>query len=404
MPLNDAWNSVTLAAECSSILAAFWGPGEKDAATARARELWGNEIRGFAVNADASRVGMLVLEYPDIVVHLFAGASRREHMLGYMNGMLQAGTFIDTAWVNSYASDIAATVPSLMVGYGISQVKPQLVVGHSLGGVVALILAFAMTRQQQNWGLVRCVTFGSPKPGDRDAAAAMSRMNLVRWQTDGDPVPHIWPDARTTPVLLAITPFRILTAGEGTVQPQGGALIYPDGRVADGYLPPEVSGWFDTDLVTWWRAISGRVAHPHHALEYARRFSLARLANPPGGPALQGQNQPLPPRVEPLRRVDVQRQAAAVIAQVHDAPPGGSTHGNPPSKGVFRYQKIDELYVVFWLDVRVASFKKGRTARKMVTAGNRFVGNYLRAPFGTGDQLNEAAQAFVSMMEADALP
>lgn len=72
--------------------------------------------------------------------------------------------------------------------------KPIHLTGHSLGGAIALILGWHLTRE--GYKVARIVTFGQPKPGSR-GLDRLAGLPIQRVTLDGDPVPLVPPTTVT---------------------------------------------------------------------------------------------------------------------------------------------------------------------------------------------------------------
>lgn len=78
------------------------------------------------------------------------------------------------------------------------EIKPQLdkkravdIVGHSLGGAVALSLGMILDHEGYRVGVIH--TYGQPKVTDREGSARFAHLNVIRVVTDKDVVPLVPP-------------------------------------------------------------------------------------------------------------------------------------------------------------------------------------------------------------------
>ncbi len=169
---------------------------------------------------------------------------------------------------------------------GADPTAPVFLCGHSYGGVTASILA-ARYRAAQPRRQIRCLTFGSPKPGDQRLQDLLKTVQMLSMANTGDIVTSLPPNfIELAPVQISLglttlgvwaswirEPSRQLQHSDGSLTPSGGALLD-----------------FATLLALANNAISGTNPGPvlsHPIGEYRRRINVrCPLPEWPVSPAL----------------------------------------------------------------------------------------------------------------------
>jgi hypothetical protein len=95
------------------------------------------------------------------------------------------------AWsTEQFWANTSVSLGSIISGDGAASAKKITLVGHSWGGVALSLLQAVIAIARGTDGL-QILTYGSPKPGDARAAAAIARVNHVHLANDDDPIPII---------------------------------------------------------------------------------------------------------------------------------------------------------------------------------------------------------------------
>ena len=400
MPITDPYDSYQIGMDGASVCDSFWLRNSEEDAMITAKNRWGRTpVRFLEVAMTPNSPPAVILEYDSVVVTVIGGAMTLRHCVAFLSGMLGGGISLGTSQLNTACMAFIETVNGQWGGGGFTKTKRQLIIGHSFGGACAELFGLAMLAQPGQWGVPEVVTFGSPKPGDADAARAARGLRLIRWMNEGDPVPRIYPDREESNVLRIITPLDLRCAGYGTVQWHGGAEIGNDGIVRAKVFPDRVAGDFASDLASWWFRLSGNPGHPHHAFEYFDR--LRRLRDfegelPPVVPPRNVEAENRPPRAT-LADLQAERRAdIAALPPPTEVLPGSLMAG---AEKFWTYKHEDGLYNVYFLGQFVCAHKSVGRAKKLCAGGNKMAANYLNSPLGDSDQMRAAMDNFLTAMD-----
>lgn len=182
-----------------------------------------------------------------------SGAQTLYMFSGLLDGYTQAPRDNPAGRINPFALSVANRLADQLIE-AVGNWTNLLIGGYSYGA----ILATAMYRKivsSIGAGDVRCITYGSPKPGDAGFASffrpARSRQ-LIQYANDIDPVPYVYPNAEQAPHLHSLVSPQ-LSRVESSYEHVGTfnqiawngmvttPVNYPDGIVGE----PEaaIAGW-----------------------------------------------------------------------------------------------------------------------------------------------------------------
>lgn len=395
MPLTDSFDSLRFALDCAKILEEMWDQQWHQEGFRVAQIMWG--ARGPHMNRlpTATAPWAMVLDFPSVVVKIFAGCSSRAHVTGVINGYtIRAFSMLPPA-VNAFALAAGDELALAMNLTPAQKSKPQINIGHSLGGMIATLMTAAEHSNPAIWGESRCVTFGTPKVGQQAFVDAIRPMRVIRYMNAGDPVPRIYPDNAESRAAQLLTDPLAALFGNLYMQSHGGCLLNGANPPVADVLPPRVDGDFRGELVAWWNSVSGVNAHPHHVGWYRRTLEAllapqAAAANPQM-PAGNVGEEPRPA----LRLHDVNQQMAEIAGEFIDAPDPVTPVGTVRPRPWWYYRKLHGVYLVFCSENRVAVFKSRAKAKRMVRGGNLLVNNWERAALGTESQLRDAIGTYL---------
>lgn len=189
-----------------------------------------------------------------------------------------------------------------------------LVVGHSYGGAVALVLG-ELLREARVSRTVSVITYGSPRPGDESFAVAVIGLPSVRWMNSQDPVPRFPPQPAEAPGLYTLLPSVVVAQLTVWQQAGAGLVVYRNGIVSALGLPPLTVPVSELALADWAAGSMGFGDPMHSATSYVTSL-FAVGSQKPQSPAEVGQlignvsgERPLPlvpadvPLVDAVREV-----------------------------------------------------------------------------------------------------
>lgn len=178
------------------------------------------------------------------------------------------------------------------------------VVGHSMGGVVASLLAYLMNAERKSQN-VTVFTCGSPRFADRVGARALSTLPILRLMNYTDIVPAVPPRPADAPTIYPLLqPDQILSWLQ-LVHTSGGLSINSTGHLVQSDLPLGYATPLQYDLRTLHTLFSNANLPAHMMQQYADKLEVLV----PVSPGLRLHNAvPEPIPEEPV--------TAAVIKQV----------------------------------------------------------------------------------------
>lgn len=153
------------------------------------------------------------------------------------------------------------------------------VLGHSLGGVIALYFGYELSVLYQN-EFNGIITEAAPRGGNLAFAQAMT-FPILRLENTGDPVPQLPPELNA--VLHPTNVRNIYNINlEHFAHAGSYYLISPNGGILSGYGESEATGGYPAPPLPIQRAAIDLVdSFPHNSDEYARRLRI-RLLRAPG--------------------------------------------------------------------------------------------------------------------------
>jgi len=117
------------------------------------------------------------------------------------------------------------------VGGGV--VSRVVLMGHSFGGAVAMVLATKMKLAGPSTRQVEVLTFGAPKPGDRRLHDIIANVRQNHYVNQEDPIPLMPPEGLTLAALWNLVPDFLVGTWGTFVRPPNLQMIFPDGRITD---------------------------------------------------------------------------------------------------------------------------------------------------------------------------
>jgi len=156
--------------------------------------------------------------------------------------------------------------------------EPILLVGHSYGGVASHILA-GRYRIADNNRLVRSITYGDPKPGDRRLHEILATVPGIALHNSDDFITVLPPDRATIfPVSVALG-LAYLLLMDGWIPAPNGQLMDPAGQLHPNQLPfigtAQLTGYVTRALANLPLAVIIQ-----HAIPVYRERILLRCPNP----------------------------------------------------------------------------------------------------------------------------
>lgn len=255
------------------------------------------------------------------------------------------------------------------------------VAGHSLGGAIAQAFAYYF-RSQARRRVSGVFTYGAPRGGDYQYAAAYSGVTSVAMRTVGDPVVYIPPHATESPAVhYGLTRAASLRLNAYVNLPFG-YQVSSGGVISQGEPVSQQEGGVSVSLLAWITGSNGLLADSHSIQTYYNAFAAAPLPSPPPTP-------PPTPNIPigPLVQTATQRTATIAIgrAEVFAAADPSSPDYVPvvipsrPPHPASRYKRrrvgsswgieIDGEYVATGLHKRQAGLMARRWNKAMRTTG-----------------------------------
>lgn len=273
--------------------------------------------------------------------------------------------------VNSAYFNAAFDIRNQMTTLGLRYKQNIWLVGYSFGGAVALNL-LRMVREQNPNNAIRCVTFGSPRPGNAYLARTISQERVIRWMNDDDPVPLIPPRFADAPYMIfMLGPSDINKLGRYT-QPRGGMVLKPNGDVVPDYISDASSLSIGASVAAFLYSQDTATGTAHGMDQY-----LIRLTN------LYNKLQSAPFRTrasqsqEPVATVNRSAENNAEAQFVENIFNRGEAQNAPaivqPKPVAFSCYRQGRVYIVAFGDVNVMIAPNKKRARAITRLGNEWL-------------------------------
>ncbi len=240
--------------------------------------------------------------------------------------------------------------------------------GHSYGGSIAEVLSAVLSAAGVVSDLQVC-SFGSPRPGDVSLRDVLAKWTVRRFMASDDPVPRFPPHPFEAPALTLLAPLPVAGQWSQYVHPQGGVVLWPDGTITVGQLPPQVLPITDLTLAGWALSDRGFFATGHRVSEYLHRVDLAAAALLPSSSSFVIGSTPEQPA--PL---DPQTQQALATGAVPNplSPLGGFPLQGfvPPQFRAKAVRTAPLVYKVMWMGRNVLTGTNRSNARSLARGIN----------------------------------
>lgn len=241
----------------------------------------------------------------DWTVVVINGCETTGHGLRVVAGYVGGPSSSFTRPLNSYYEDFATEILSRMGNLGFTQVQNYVIVGYSMGGAVAQIMA-TRTRQNSRQRGVRVVSFGAPSPAHYDALTSIQTCLPARYFNIDDPVPLVPPAPSENLSVALVFPANVLMRFARFAYAWGGLEISEGNVIEDGFLPTNARLAGVSSLASWLVSADTNGYGPHGINTYVDRLASAA--------ALAGQAKDRPIEVAPGITPDAIEKKAANAA------------------------------------------------------------------------------------------
>lgn len=366
--LTDVPRSPTAALSAALLLEALEGADPARACVAAINADLGGSTSAFYQPPTDEYPGYLIADNAQTSVVAISGTST------LTQGLLLVASYAagigdpPTRPANFYLRQVASAILSdIAAGRGGKQ--PNLViVGHSLGGAVAVVLASLLPGTQPSRP-IRVITLGAPKPGSYVFAAQASGMNLGRWFSIDDPVPLVMPTAADDLALALVYPLPSLLRFGWFAQPAGGVQVDATGHCQPATLPAQASVGSVANLASWLLTLVAQTNSPHNLAAYVGRFSIAveLLGVAANAPIRGGSAEDPSASSEGSQSAAAKAARDALAAQEADQHAGGSW-GTIPDEWLPRAVRIGRVYAVTSNDTVLCVSSRPKSARAIAAA------------------------------------
>lgn len=286
---------------------------------------------------------------------------------GYDNG---SGP-LQTIAFNPYFTAGANHYDALINAHGLTMPEYLDVVGYSGGGAIGVALKDKWIRAQS---LVksRVVTFGSPRTGNRDMQARLSRSHIVRWMTDADPVPLVPPSGADVPAMLFTQPWRALVRYGNFRHTQGGVVVFSAGNTLPAIIPPTAAVSATGSMISWLTAQENAAGTAHNLNTYHTFLTRALEFNTRPADQVVEDGPREPEEAQGHREINQQRER--VRAEIANA--AREQNGAPivvPKANLMRAAKVGGAWVVLFGDELILVAGREDRARSIARSGNDFL-------------------------------
>lgn len=260
--------------------------------------------------------------------------------------------------------------------------------GHSYGGAIVEVLWLLLSRANLLSNAKLC-TFGAPRPGDAELALALPTLWNRRWMMADDPIPFFPPNWREAPGATALLPPLLLANYQLYAQGPGGTVLFNNGTLRKGQLPPSKCPDIALPLIEWVAGAQWFGGAAHADQHYV---SALQYAVPAGGQPTPAPPPPSPPEVpQKLSFIELKEASATGPAPV---PSPVASEVKPmaliPPLYRAKFQKVGATWSVIWMEHVVAACHKRTTARTIAKYLNSFLRRQLSAASVSSDDWNKA--------------
>jgi hypothetical protein len=312
-----------------------------------------------------------------------------------LNGYSTSAIFGGSPPANSYLAAIGDVLLADQNLLNVYQCNRCFWTGHSLGGALAVVLAFPYLRNRPQ-GRSIIVTLGAPRSGGQAFARFMSGSNNCRWMNDSDPVPLVPPSFDEAPIALMAYTIPELIAWAGQAHISGGTEMDPQGNPTERVLPSVAQVSPTTSLAAWLLSLETGAPNTHQIVEYALRFQTY-IINHPQRPVPGGVIAPVE-IVDPLDRREQRREEDLVVRELmaQGAFQQDGAEVLPPQL-IFYKVKFRGVWCVGFGDLVFAVGPTRRRAGLMARAGNLFIRRLLRQALVNPDTLSTQWTGFLEI-------
>jgi len=220
----------------------------------------------------ATRTDVVTVVTPQFSIAVSDGTATFQQIAMQAFLAIQRPTNIGVFGTFPFWNDNADWIHGHLMADGANPVGPVFLVGHSYGGVSASILA-ARYRAFQPDRQIRCLTFGSPKPGDERLRAALSRVEMLSLANTGDIITSLAPELLILEPVASALGIPLLRVWADWIREPSRMLQHASGR-----LEPSGELWIDyvTMLALANNALFNTQPGPvlsHPITEYRRRIN-----------------------------------------------------------------------------------------------------------------------------------
>jgi hypothetical protein len=244
-------------------------------------------------------------------------------------------------------------------------------VGYSLGGAIATLLKYKLVQTQSTYKS-KVVTFGAPRAGNAQVAAALSNSPIARYMADADPIPLLPPRVTDVPLLIPFLGTLTMIRYQTFVHTEGGIVLFANGGTAGLVLPPIAAMNPAGSLGAWYMGVENDPNNPHALTTYAGRLDTAiALAATPSQ-----QNVAEAPReqVQEADRKDMTKEQRRVVGVINAQ--GHAQNRTPaitPPARLFKAVHVGAVWYVEFGGEIVMTAPIETRARHIARAGNDFL-------------------------------
>jgi len=127
----------------------------------------------------------------------------------------------------------AIAIGNELVSAGGGTVGRVVLMGHSFGGAVCMVLAAKMTLAGPDTRQVEILTFGAPKPGDQRLHNIIADIRQNHYANERDPIPFMPPVGITLAALVVLVGPVLAATWRSFVGPPHVQVVTQDGKIED---------------------------------------------------------------------------------------------------------------------------------------------------------------------------